>query len=116
MKKYVEKVDRWKTAKVLEFLGNFLKNHQGSVSDNDLFKPITDLTEGYDWEKKIKAVFPEKTIARMENFRRHRDRLDFTDDPQEIFREVWNFSFARKRLAGMLLEVDIMLNDFSFEP
>ena len=104
MKKYVEKVDRWKTAKVLEFLGNFLKNHQGSVSDNDLFKPITDLTENCDWEKKIKAVFPEKTIARMENFRGRHDRLDFTDDPQEIFREVWNFSFARKRLAGMLLE------------
>ena len=103
MKKYVEKVDRWKTAKVLEFLGNFLKNHQGSVSDNDLFKPITDLTENCDWEKKIKAVFPEKTIDRMENFRGRRDRLDFTDDPQEIFREVWNFSFARKRFAGMLI-------------
>ena len=103
MKKYVEKIDRWKTAKGLEFLGNFLKNHQGAVSDNDLFKPITDLTEGCDWEKKIKALFPEKTIARMENFRGHCDRLDFTDAPQEIFREVWNFSFARKRLAGMLI-------------
>ena len=52
--KYVEKVDRWKTAKVLDFLGNFLKNHQGTVNDNDLFKPITDLTEDCDWEKKIK--------------------------------------------------------------
>ena len=103
MKKYVEKVDRWKTAKVLEFLGNFLKNHHGSVQDNDLFKPITDLTENCDWEKKIKAVFPEKTIARMENFRSRRDRLDFTDGSQEIFREVWNFSFARKRFAGMLI-------------
>ena len=26
MKKYVEKIDRWKTAKALTYLGNFLKN------------------------------------------------------------------------------------------
>ena len=60
MTKYVEKIDRWKTVKVLGFLGNFLKNHSGSVNDSDLFKPITDLLEDCDWEKKIKAAFPEK--------------------------------------------------------
>ena len=68
MKKYVEKIDRWKTAKVLEFLGNFLKNHSGTVQNSDVFKPINDLLEDCDWEKKIKSVFPEKTVARMENF------------------------------------------------
>ena len=40
MKKYIEKVDRWKTVKALQFLGNFLKNHKGSVNDNDLFQTV----------------------------------------------------------------------------
>ena len=116
MKKYVEKIDRWKTAKVLDFLGNFLKNHQGTVNDNDLFKPITDLTEDCDWEKKIKAVFPAKTVARMENFSRSCDRLDFTDDPQEFFREVWNFSYARKRFCGMLIaEIKVLQEKYPLE-
>ena len=110
MKKYVEKIDRWKISKALEFLGNFLKNHQGMVNNNGLFKPITDLTEDYDWEKKIKAVFPAKTVSRMENYHVHRARLDFTDDSPEIFREVWNFSYARKRFSEMLIaETKVLL-------
>ena len=113
MKKYVEKVDRWKTAKVLEFLGSFLKNHHGSVNNGDIFKLITDLTENYDWEKKIKAVFPGKTIARMENSRHFHGRLDFTDDPQEFFHSLWNFSFARKRFAGLLVaEINALLEKY----
>ena len=56
MKKYVEKIDRWKTAKALTYLGNFLKNHQRSVNDNDVFKPVTDLLENCDWGKKIRCL------------------------------------------------------------
>ena len=116
MKKYVEKIDRWKTIKVLEFFCNFLRNHNGTINDSDFFRPITDLTEDCDWEKKIKTVFPEKTIARMENFHRRRDRLDFTDDPQEIFREAWNFSFARKRFAKMLIaEIKSFMDKYPLE-
>ena len=116
MKKYVEKIDRWKTAKVLDFLGNFLKNHQGTVNDNDLFKPITDLTEDCDWEKKIKAIFPAKTVSRMENHHVHRARLDFTDDSPEIFREVWNFSYARKRFCDMLIaEIKVLREKYPLE-
>ena len=103
MKKYVEKIERWKTAKVLQFLGNFLKNHQGSVNDNDFFIPITDLLENCDWEKKIRAVFPEKTVSRMEKVKDIRSRLDFTDCAENICQQVWNFPYARKRFANIVL-------------
>ena len=116
MKKYIEKVDRWKTVKALQFLGNFLKNHKGSVNDNDLFQPITDFLDNYDWEKKIKATFPAQTLARMENARSRRDRLDFSDPAQEIFREIWSFSFARKRLTTMLTgEINAILEKYPLE-
>ena len=105
MKKYVEKIDRWKTAKVLEFLGNFFKNHKGSIQNNDVFKPITDLMEDYDWEGKIRGIFPEKMIEMMENVHARRNQLDFSDDPQEFFKNIWNFGFARSRLSKMLVSV-----------
>ena len=115
MKKYVEKIDRWKTAKVLEFLGNFLKNHSGSVQNSDVFKPITDLLEDCDWEKKIRENFSAAAIKRMEK-NPHHNRLDFDDHPQEILREVWNTNFARKQLRKMLLaDINALWEKFPLE-
>ena len=112
MKKYVEKIDRWKTAKALTYLGNFLKNHQGSVNDNDVFKPVTDLLENCDWEKKIREKFSAAAIKRMEK-NPHHIRLDFDDHPQEILREVWNANFARKQLRKMLVaDINALLEKF----
>ena len=101
MKKYVEKVDRWKTLKVLSCLGNFLKNHKGIVNDNDLFLPITDFMEDFDWQKQIKDIYPAATIKRMEK-NACSCRLDFDDSPNEILRCVWNAKFARERLRLFL--------------
>ena len=48
MKKYVEKIEHWKNIKVLEYLNNFLKNHNGIINDSDLFDPITDMMRECD--------------------------------------------------------------------
>ena len=111
MKKYVEKVDRWKTLKVLSCLGNFLKNHKGIVNDNDLFLPITDFMEDFDWQKQIKDIYPAATIKRMEK-NACSCRLDFDDSPNEILRCVWNAKFARERLRLFLTnEIKRILQD-----
>lgn len=103
MKKYVEKIERWKIFKALGYLSNFFKNHQGSVNDDDIFKPLTDLMENVNWEKKIREVFPAATVKRMESIAYHRRRLDFTDSPQDILRQVWDAPFARKKIRQMLI-------------
>ena len=114
MKKYVEKFDRWKNIKVLEYLNNFLKNHNGIINDSDLFDPITDMMRECDWKKKIHENFPKATIARMEKYSPRHDRLDFDDSPDEIFREIWSISFARKRCRTMLQnEIKQILSEFS---
>ncbi len=114
MKKYVEKVDRWKNIKVLEYLNNFLKNHNGIINDSDLFDPITDMMRECDWKKKIHEKFPKATIARMEKYSPCHDRLDFDDSPDEILREIWSVSFARKRCRTMLQnEIKQILSEFS---
>ena len=110
MKKYAPKWDHWKITKTLEFLGNFLKNHQGTIQDEDIFSPITDLCENCDWEEKIKAIFPAPTVTRMENLRNRYNQLDFSASNQEIFRAVWNFSGTRQRFAKMLTaEIESLL-------
>ena len=114
MKKYVEKIEHWKTAKTLEYLNNFLKNHNGIINDNDLFDPITDTMRECDWEEKIHENFPKSTISRMEKYSPRRDRLDFDDSPAEILREIWSISFARKRCRTMLQnEIKQILSEFS---
>ena len=114
MKKYVEKIEHWKTAKTLEYLNNFLKNHNGIINDNDLFDPITDTMRECDWEEKIHENFPKSTISRMEKYSPRRDRLDFDDSPAEILREIWSVSFARKRCRTMLQnEIKQILSEFS---
>ena len=114
MKKYVEKIDRWKTVKVLEYLNNFLGNHDGIINDNDLFDPITNMMRECNWKKKIHENFPKTTISRMEKASACRDRLDFDDHPAEILREIWSASFARKRCRAMLQnEIKQILSEFS---
>lgn len=114
MKKYVEKIERWKNIKVLEYLNNFLKNHNGIINDSDLFDPITDMMRECDWKKKIHENFPKATIARMEKYSPRHDRLDFDDSPAEILREIWSVSFARKRCRTMLQnEIKQILSEFS---
>lgn len=49
MKRYTEQSDFWKTAKILGYLANFLKNHQGMIFEGNIFKPVTNLPEDIDW-------------------------------------------------------------------
>ncbi|MBO5992485.1 MAG: AAA family ATPase, partial [Lentisphaeria bacterium] len=102
MKKYVEKVDKWRVLKALSYLGNFFKNHKGSVNDNDLFIPVSDYMEGCDWESEIRKTFSQSAIKRMSESNRRRYCLDFEDRPVEMLYCIWNAPFARKKLADWL--------------
>ena len=114
-KKYIERIERWKTLKALECLGNFLRNHQGDVNDNDIFVPVVDFLDESDWMKKIKEIFPASTIKRMEKQHCH-NRLDFDDHPTEILRCVWNTKFAREKIRSFLVnEIRQSLQDMPLE-
>ena len=115
-KSYSEVANQWIAMKTLPYLANFLRNHNGLINDNDIFEPITDLTRDQDWPEIIRAAFPQVTITRMEHIKDHCERLDFTDSPQEILREIWNAEFARKRLRTLLFrEIDRLLTKYPLE-
>ena len=103
-KKFSEIANQWIAMRALPYLGNFIRNHKASINDNDIFEPITDLAHDRNWPDFIREKFPKMTIRRLENVKDRRERLDFTDSPQEILREIWNADFARTRLKKLLLE------------
>ena len=103
MKKYTEKTDFWKTAKILGYLANFLNNHQGMIFEGNIFKPVTDLLADIDWEKMIKSRFPGHAIEPETDC----DFLPFppgcADAPREMLRRVWNTPLTREGTRAMLL-------------
>ncbi len=104
MAQYKEKPTRWCETKALTFFINFIKNHNGSVNDNDTFQLVADLLPSERWYALITKTFPSKNLQKMINAH-GRNRLDFNDDPQEVLRTIWNFEFARPKLRNLLVQI-----------
>ena len=117
MKRYTEQSDFWKTAKILGYLANFLKNHQGMIVEGNIFKPITDLSDGIDWGKKIRERFPRKPpVEPVEHDGLEPFQPSFADAPQELLRGVWNAPLTREGTRAMLLgEISRLQEQYSPE-
>ena len=98
MKHYIEQNNYWKTGKALTFFANFVRRHNKSVENNSSFAIIAELMTPDELKQLVKATFPAKTVARMQNAPSRCDRLDFNDDSSEIIREIWCAEYARPRL------------------
>ena len=105
MRPYTEQKKHWCESKALEFFLNFIRNHNGSVNDNDTFALVSGLLTHEQWIERIKQTFSEEMIEKMGQQPRRGDCLDFTDSPQEIIREIWCCEFARKKMRALLSEV-----------
>ncbi len=105
MNNYQEKSNFWKTGKALEFFAKFIRNHNGSVENDDTFALVSSLLTAQELRNLIEKSFPPKTLSRLCNCKERRNRLDFEDEKKEIIREIWSQVFARNRLRKMLLEI-----------
>jgi len=105
MNHYTEQKTHWRESKALEFFLNFIRNHDGSVNDNDTFELVAGLLSHEQWIELVKKTFSPEMIKRMEQMPSRCDCLDFTDEPKEMIREIWNCDFARKKARSMLSEV-----------
>jgi len=105
MNHYTEQKTHWRESKALEFFLNFIRNHDGSVHDDDTFQLVAGLRTHEQWIELVKKSFPEEMIERMEKQPGRCNSLDFTDNPKEMIREIWSCDFARKKARSMLSEV-----------
>ena len=102
MKRYTKNDNYWYTGKALTFFGNFIRNHRGPLSSNDVFDIVAGLMPPEELQKLITSSFPAKIVSRMQKRTRMRDRLDLDDEPSEVLREIWSADFARPRLKKMI--------------
>ena len=105
MNHYTEQKTHWRESKALRFFLNFIKNHDGTVNDNDTFMLAADLLSHEQWIELVKKTFTEEMIEKMEQMPSRAACLDFTDEPKEIIREIWNCDFSRQKTRSMLSEV-----------
>lgn len=105
MQKYVEQNNHWKEGKALGFFLNFIKNHKGTVNDNDTFLLVASLRTHGEWIDLIRNAFSEEKITRMEHNRSGYERLDFDDPPKEMIRTVWCNAFARDTIHNVLTKI-----------
>ena len=81
MRKYHEQNNHWKESKALGFFLNFIKNHKGTVNDNDTFGLVASLRTHGQWIDLISEAFSEEKITLH-------GRLvprSFADQPDDLF-------------------------------
>lgn len=105
MQKYSAQKSYWKKNKALWFFKNFVTNHKDFIYDTDAFHLAAVLHSREAWIEWIRGLFPQKTLQRMMNNPDHRNRLDLDDSIEEIFREIWNTSYARSVLVNLFYTV-----------
>ena len=101
MQKYSAQKSYWKKNKALWFFNNFISNHREFIFDADAFRMAAILYPRDQWIEWIHGLFPKKTVQRMMDNQERRNRLDFDDSIEDIFREIWNTSYARTELANL---------------
>ena len=105
MKKYSANNHRWKEYKALGFFLNFINNHKGPVDENETFELVASLRSHTQWIDIIRETYPKNTRNKMEHSNSCRARLDYDDDPKELFYTIWRSDFARNRLRKMFATV-----------
>ena len=105
MQKYSAQKSYWKKNKALWFFKNFIVNHMDPIYDTDVFHLAVSLHSREQWITWIQGMFSQKIVQRMMENPDRRNRLDFDDSIEEIFREIWNTSYARPFLVNLFRTV-----------
>lgn len=102
MTHYNEQSTTWMKLKALEFFLNFIRNHKGSIEDNEVFSLVAELESRSALLRRIQSTFSANKLQQLQNGDYRRDRLDFEDAPQEILREIWSAESCRPTFCRML--------------
>ncbi len=109
MKHRWEENNTWQQLKALEYFVNFIRNHNGLIEDDDTFNLIGGLLPHEEWTRRIRAVFSDCEIKRLQNSDnrdgRYGRRLDFSDSMPDQFTSIWNHHASRDKLRRLFAEV-----------
>ena len=102
MAKYTEKHETFLSQKVIEYLGNMVENYDDPCDDSDFFEFVKANFDHDDAIELIQAAYTPGELEKMENARSRRERVDFSDDLDEIFCALWNNEGGRRKCRAVL--------------
>ena len=102
MAKYTEKRETFVFRKVLDFFGNMVENYNDMCEDNDFFNIMDAHFNHDDAVELIMAAYTQQEINGMEHAKSRRDRLDLSDDLDEVFCALWNNEGSRRKCRAVI--------------
>ena len=96
---------QWKISKALGYFFHFIDSFDEATDENDVFELVASRRSSNQWETLIKKTFSEETLNRLKASRNGVNRLDFDDPREEVLREIWHASYARKDLRNLIRSV-----------
>ncbi len=92
--------------KALNYLKNFLANHDDEIGNIDVFSVVTDAESQNEFVARVKRLFTEEEIKERKTSDRPREfRLDLTDYPTEIMYQLWSDKKDRSYVRKLLDDV-----------
>ncbi len=110
-KMYTAAGNQWIKMKCLEFFGNFIRNHEGTIEDDDVFLTVADEFSHDEIIKKIEMTYPKTLLAQLKNAKRYHLRLDYENESGELLQCLWNNKKTQKRVRHMIQELIEKLRD-----
>ena len=107
MEHYREENNCWMKFRAMEFLVNFLKNHNKDIDNEDIFSVIGYACTQAQLVWEFRNFFsPIKRRTFKNSYRRRRNEvLDFKTSPQEFLRNIWNLNLARSKILEFIEHV-----------
>ena len=91
--------------KVYCYVLAFLRNHTGSIYDEDFFLPLTTRITVQAIERSIGGNFTKAELTKLEKVKRSRSRLNWDEEPSAILTSIWNAPGMRRRLLATIEEM-----------
>ena len=110
MSKYTEKQETFIFRKCLEYFGNMVRNYNCGCEDSDFFGALDAHFDHDTAVELIVAAYTREELKEMENARSRRERLDLSDDLDDVFTALWNNEDSRRKCREVVLSaIDYML-------
>ena len=105
MDKYRKNSNSVMQLKALEFFGNFIKNHDEAIEDNDTFAILDGIAIPEELIALIKSTYSAKKLTAFQEEGRRRNRWDFEDEPKDILQAIWQNIPARPKLRQIITKL-----------
>ncbi len=107
MKKHsLKRNNEWIKLKALKFFQNFIRQHTEHFRESEVFSPVANLEHPEQFVARVKRAFSEKEIQERGDKRRNfKNRLDLTDNIDDILFQLWFNVRDRPRVCELISEM-----------